>query len=417
MRIRSKRSKNWAESLPVVLSALLAISGGFILSWVSWNLEDLHEQTATSHSKTTQDVAKRESPDLAGHVQNADAPPIRTESTTALPFLTGRPSKILSKATGDFGLALISVGLIGLILEAPWMSKYFQGKIARSVVGRDYLAKLTKPELETLQADTLRHYWEIEEKDDRPDLLVYCRDQVESFIAEPFREDVHGTFTVKRTSRDYYDVEETISYTCRAIRGEIQREVKWTTRSEEIKEFQKFKIELKLPNEIWQQFRAKHPGAKQIEIYEMKTANSGDSNDEAEEGDKWDVRRKFQEFVTGWVRPKMQKLKGDRVGYRLDLAVYKNIDKLHVTVQTKYQAPSGRSLTWQMTHPSRKVTGVVNFEGSRFYLETFGVCDQNFHPEDKKADDSPQTFVYDSWLLPESGFVFHFLPPLDGLTT
>jgi len=294
------------------------------------------------------------------------------------------------------------------------MSDYFQEKIARSMTGREYLRKLTKDQLEELQADALRAYWGVEEKD-REDLLYYCRDQVQSFIAEPFREDVHGTFTIERVDDKTHEVEETISYTCRAIRGEIQREVKWTNRNGEIDEIKKFRIEITVPNAFWPEVRKRHQFTEQRQCYEAKieTAAATEVTSPAKRLEE-SLKRKFKEFVG---QPELENLKGDRIGYKLSLDAYRNIDMLHVSVQTKYRAPVGRSLTWQMTHPSRKVTGVVNFKGTRFYLEPFGVNDQSLHPENKSPDDSPHTFVYDSWLLPESGFVFHLLPPGKGTTS
>ncbi len=428
MKTRSNRLKRSTESHSVYLVAVAVIFAGAASIWLSWKIEEAQEDLSRARSSLTRNASFNE----ASHTNSdAGANPVNavteqtifSDSTASVALILGLTNprwKIVSKGLGELGLALISVGLIAVLLEIRVMSNYFQGKIAKSMIGREYLTKLTKGQLRELQADAVKAYWDVEEKDDRKDLLEYCRDQVESFIAEPFRESVHGTFTVKRKDEKYYEVEETISYTCRAIQRKIQREVKWTTGSGEIGDIQKFRIELTMPTEEWNEREGKWK--KPVEWFEMKpkNPNSGANSlhvgsevisgeDGFSSGSPEDyLRRKHRE----WWRPKLRHLTGGCIGYRLDLAHYQSLDKLHVTVQTKYEAPLGRSITWQMTHPSRKVTGVVNFEELSFYLESFGVCDQNLHPESKSAQASPHTFVYDSWLLPESGFVFHFLPPL-----
>jgi hypothetical protein len=336
----------------------------------------------------------------------------QNEKTPAMQGMGIGPSgKFASKALAELGLAVFSIGGIALLLEVPVMSSYFQTKIARTMTAKEYLKKLERGQLETLQADTLKAYWKLEGIERGGTLYDYCKNQVQGFIAEPFRENIVGIYKIKAVNGNL-EVEERLSYTCRAVRGKIQPDAMWSTRTGEIYNRQEFRVTLEIPDDVWTpEFQQKHPGLERRVVFDQNDIKPQDKSSQ----------KAYREFVK-YLRlinaePKdrnstrLEELEEEgHVGYRVSLENYEDVDGLRIGVQTKYQAPVGRSLTWQMSHPSKNVTGVVIFEGLSFYLETFGVSEKYLHENNKSSEDSPQSFDYDSWLLPESGFVFHLLP-------
>src|SRR5712692_1417439 len=105
--------------------------------------------------------------------------------------------KVFAKAFAELGLALISIGGIALLLEVRFMSDYFQRKIAQTMTQEEYLKKLSKDQLEGVQADSLKAYWELEDMDREGTLYDYCKNQVQGYIAKPYRENVKGTYTIE----------------------------------------------------------------------------------------------------------------------------------------------------------------------------------------------------------------------------
>jgi hypothetical protein len=399
------------SSLPAIylISALLVVVGGGIIL-ASLFLEQ--RQEALAHSTTT-------TFDRSSHPGQDGAP----ASEEAIAWWTAPPAKLFSKMMAEIGLALISIGGIALLLEVPFMSSYFQTKIAQTMTAQEYLRRLKKEQLETLQADSLKAYWELEDIDREGTLYDYCKNQVQSFIAKPYRENVTGVYTITCVDENTHEVEEILSYTCRAIRGRIQPEIKWSTRKGEIGEVQQFSVRLEIPQHIWNElgFQEAHPSIQKVVMdfdqgdivpaeKSIPTAFQKFCNELK------NTQPKFWNVARNKKRPKLMKSDdGERLVYQLGLESYEDVDELRVCLNIKYKAPVGRSLTWQMSHPSKNVTGVVNFpESQRFYLETFGISEQYLYGKDKLTSDSPQKFEYNSWLLPQSGFVFHLLPRSNG---
>jgi hypothetical protein len=330
------------------------------------------------------------------------------------------------KLTGEGSLAFLSIGAIALLLELPHLSKYFQTKVANTIRGKEYLKTLKNLELETLQADALKALWELEDIGGEDGLYNYAKTKVTACIAQPYRENILGLIEIKLSPEaaacDAYAVEETISYTCRAVRkrehnevkNHIQKGISWTTEKGEIRKLERFRIRLEVPAEIFEDadFKKAHPTIRRaVEVFDK------DDPPKAVEtmGRKivhaiWLPNIKGNSEETSQPSELKKYENGD--GYSLSLAAYEDVDKLDVKFYVKYLAPIGRSFTWQMTHPSRNITGLVTFPPElSFHLETFGVSLDHLRKDRDPALDSPQPFRYSSWLLPDSGFVFHFFRP------
>jgi hypothetical protein len=412
MKTQSKPSdKPWGSSLAaILLAALLLIFVGGGIIFASLFLEE--RQEAWNHSAGT-------SGEQSSH-SSKDGKPV----TAGPVVLWATPSaKVFPKFFAEIGLALISIGAIALLLEVPFMSSYFQAKIARTIIRRDYLKSLKKEQLETLQADSLKAYWELDDIDREGTLFEYCKNEVQGFIAKPFRENVSGVYTINCIDQNTHEVEEVLSYTCRATRGRIQPEVRWSTRKGEIGDVLQFNIRLEVPKHIWDKprFPEAHPGIPEAVMnFDKESIAPKKETLETAFPKFWKEMNDIKPHVLhllGIKTPPKLTIADDglRVVYQLSLDAYEDVDELRVSLNIKYRAPVGRSLTWQMSHPSKNVDGVVYFPPTQnFFLETFGISEQYLYDKDKLGTDSPQRFEYKSWLLPESGFVFHLLPRLNG---
>jgi hypothetical protein len=319
------------------------------------------------------------------------------------------------KLTGEGSLAFLSIGAIALLLELPHLSKYFQTKVANTIRGKEYLKTLKPLELEALQADALKALWELEDIGGEDSLYNFAKTKVTGCVAQPYRQNILGRFSIKSTpDRNAYEVEETISYTCRSIRDCIQDELKWATEPDEILRLDNFRITLEIPNELFKDavFLEANPVLRnQVEDFdkdEKSEKRNSDSVIKTIISAIWPSSSKRQKEKK---KPAELVEYGKGEGYTLSLKAYQHVDKLDVRLYLRYVAPVGRSFTWQMTHPSKNITGVIVFPPElSFYLETFGVSSDELRWDRKSSTDSPQVFKYNSWLLPDSGFVFHFIP-------
>jgi hypothetical protein len=456
---KSKRFEKANHSLdPVYLISFLLMVVGLALMLTSLELEQLQENHLKSPVVNTHEAA------IQGAGQS-EPPNVTAQTILPNPIASwsGPFARLISKLVGELGMGLFSIGGIALLLEVPLMTRFFETKMARSITGREYLRRLKKEQLIELQGDSLRAYWDVDEAD-IGNLLDYCKDEVQTFVGKPFREDVNGRFMINPINgKPYYEVEERLSFTCRANRGQIQREIRWSTHSAEIGNILKFEVKLTLPKQAWEStykeiypqrelwFRSENqdnvdvgdantlqrlnnwvrttltelgfdtmqntksetlPGSPAGETDRPAIApgvsqQAADAKSEQTGNSGKAIKTKATRLKTS---TKLEPLEGKHVGFTLSLEEFKDVDFLHVTVLTKYEAPIGRSVTWQMTDPSKKVKGDIYFPGLTFYLETFGISGQYLQEDDKPPNESPQTFEYNSWVLPECGFVFHFLP-------
>src|SRR6266404_1238654 len=431
MKTQTPHPKSQTNSAPLAVfqMSLLLMGIGFVLIATSLffelKQEDSLRPAASAHHESSsprRDPSPGASPTLNNGAGETASVNVASEEASVI-WWAAPPARFISKTLAEIGLALFSIGGIDLLLEVRFMSDYFQKKIAQTMTQEEYLKKLTMEELERVQADSLKAYWKLEDIDREGTLYDYCKNQVQGFIAKPYRENVKGTYTIESVNSETHEVEEILSYACRAIKKRIQPEIKWSTRKGEIGEVKNFSIRLEIPNDIWDEpeFRHSHPKI-------LEPVIAFDTHDITAEGECLDSA--FQQFWKEFKNkrpeiwkeplntkpPKLTKTDdGENVVYKLSQNSYEDVDNLRVSLFIKYTVPTGRSLTWQMSHPSKNVSGVINFpKCQNFYLETFGLSKQYLHERDKLSGDSPQTFEYNSWLLPESGFVFHLLPRRDG---
>lgn len=276
------------------------------------------------------------------------------------------------------GVALIILGLVGIIVDFDDWRKYFQERLAETIVKRDYLRTLDEAELLSLQTDTLKAFFQVDDIDRKGSFLEYFHTRIRDFIGSPYREDTHAILSIMYTdSNDLLEVEDTISYKCRKVGEFIQDNIRWFNEPGEVQEVLDFKVMIQIPKNFFQspEFKTRYPEATEHPIVFEK------GNEKLEEAD-------------------------EGLGFMLSLSDYKEIDGLKVKIYGKYIVKKNRFLVWKMTRPSNRLMLVFNYPPElEFSIESFGIAADDLEQEAKKGFYSIR---YDSWLLPDNGFIFQF---------
>lgn len=281
-------------------------------------------------------------------------------------------------------IALITIGIVGIIVDFPDWQKYFQARVAETIIHRNYLNTLSKPQLIDLQTDTLKAFFGLDDIDRAGSLLEFFHAKMNSYIGSPYRENVNATLSIVPDGKALtYAVDDIVSYTCRKVGDYIQDEVRWLADKDEIDKLDDFKVQIRVPQNFFQspEFKTRYPSISMAEtIFDMKDTSQ-------------------QRLISA----------KDGHGYTLALSEFKEIDGLYVKISVRYTVPEGRMITWKMTHPSRNVAGVVRFPSDfKNHVEVFGFNREELNEEHRTG---LYTFNYSSWLLPNSGFAFDFRGP------
>lgn len=276
------------------------------------------------------------------------------------------------------GIALVILGLVGVIVDFDDWRKYFQERLAETIIKRDYLRNLDQPELLSLQTDTLKAFFQVDDIDRKGSFLEYFHTRIRDFIGSPYREDTHAIMTIDYTdSKDLLEVEDSITYKCRKVGDFIQENIKWFNLPDEVHEVLDFKVLIQIPKNFFQspEFKTRYPEATEHPIiFEM-------NNEKLEKAD-------------------------EGIGFKLSLGDYKEIDGLKVKMYARYRVKQDRFLVWKMTSPSNRLMLIFNYPPElEFSIESFGIEPDDLEEESKKGFHS---IKYDSWLLPNNGFIFQF---------
>jgi hypothetical protein len=303
---------------------------------------------------------------------------------------TSHESSVVVKFLDHVGIAFLSLGILGIILDLPNWQKYFQERLAEVVTQRNYLRSLGKDELVGLQTATLKAFFEVEDIDREGSLLNYFHSRVQRVIAEPFRESL--SFVVKYAkSQDANKlvVDESVSYTCRRVGGRIQKQISWMPEPEEY-EVQSVAIKLEVP--------ASHASA-------IEAASQNEKP----------VKRDDGSLVFEIENKALEKYKKDE-GYVFPLDKFKDCDGMRITVTSTYLISKDRFTTWTMSHPTKG----CNFSAS--YPDELTIIHEalgNIADLDLEIVNRPGLFSVhcNTWMLPNSGFVFQLRPKSSQVPT
>ena len=117
------------------------------------------------------------------------------------PETLGEKLTVYSLKFGDhLGIAVLSIGAIGLLLELPNMLGYFNKQIVDTITEEKYLKKFNDPELEKIQTKLMKAFFKTEDIDKEGSFFRYYRAKIQDFIGKPYREETTGTTTIKESN-------------------------------------------------------------------------------------------------------------------------------------------------------------------------------------------------------------------------
>lgn len=271
------------------------------------------------------------------------------------------------------GIALLVLGLVGIILDFRDWREYFQERLAEIVVKKSYLTTLDRSQLISLQTDTLKAFFKAEDIDRKGSFLDYFHSKIRDFIGSPYREDINNIMVLAPTDEDDgYLVKDHLSYTCRKVGESIQPRVRWSIAREDIHELRDIRFTLVIPQSLFHpdDFANQYPGIEKPRVI---------------------------------VEQKDLTCEGEC--YEFNLMKYKDVDGLRVSIDAEYVVRRDAFFSWSFTLPSKGLALTIQYPSQlELAVEFFGMG------EDEDLDINPQNGLYSmrhsSWVLPDSGLAW-----------
>jgi len=274
------------------------------------------------------------------------------------------------KFLDHLGIAFVSLGAIGLLLEFPHWHKYFYNLFVDSITNEAYIEKKGKDKewVDEMQTKLMRAFFGTKDIEKSSGFYSYYRQQIQKFIGEPYRDSYVGITTIRYSAAqpNAFHVKEKISYRCCKLGKKIDKVIGWTANRDELISMPFFKLSLTPQGES----RPRIFGARNGHYSKELVPNP--------EG--------------GW-------------GYLLPLESYQDRDGLSVQIDLEYVVARDRAfstnmrsisqgLTWTIEHPNDLTISVDRF-----------VSNQTIEPQ---PEPGKCVFEYPEWLLPGDGIAFHF---------
>lgn len=294
------------------------------------------------------------------------------------------PKTIIANLLDHIGIAFVSIGIIGIIVDLNDWRKYFQERIADTIIQKNFLKRLDQTELINLQTNALKVFFKAENIEREESLLNFLHTKIHGFIGSPYREDFYGRLSIEQSvDKHAYHVKETTTYKCRTVGKFIQDEVKWAMHKESDADgLDEFSITVEIPNNIFQsaRFTTEYPNVSNRKL-------TLDMNDK--DG-------KLVASKSG-------------LGYSYPLNDFKEIDELFVQIRVKYHVSSDRDIAWIMSHPTKGLKVAIKHpDNLRMDATILGVDQRDYR---EQHEDSLYFLSYDFWMLPTTGLTFHLWEP------
>jgi hypothetical protein len=307
----------------------------------------------------------------------------------------------LFKLMDHIGVAFISIGLVGFILEFRDWQHYFQKQLATTIMDQHYLDTLDTRSLINLRTRVLKSMFKNENIEGG--FLQHFDEKIHGLIGSPYREGVDTCMCIEDYSEnpDVFSVKETVSYTCRKMGERVQSEISWgATDDYEVEELKSFNIMIRIPPNFFQSpdFKSQFPNILEQDILiqgTMQDFDRGpDPGDAVGEGIVERMRKSMTRFSNG-------------KGFRLPLNEIDAIDNIYIKISVGYTIRRDSLITWSMTHSSRNVKcTIVHPREYRVQLDGFGM-DPAYR--DPYINHGTYSLRYNSWLLPGTGIAFHLV--------
>lgn len=298
--------------------------------------------------------------------------------------------------------SLISLGLVGVILQLKDTKDYFGEALSALVIKENYIEKLSRAQLKSLQKKILEKLFENNGELDRENSFYkFYNRKIESYIGRPYREKFHNTISISNHSsgnkdsqdasarEDRYLVDDSVSYQCRSMGASLNTDVKWVASKDEIDSFKEFSVYL-----------------NKEKIFDLEDATRKDSTS-------LEPTNKLSNGVIVRVCEGFGDCKNG-VNLNLDFSNYKKEVELFakdgcvVRIHAMYVATNFKTVAAKLLEPTKDYTLTVTHPLTlKSKVEAYG-----FEPNSKYYDHKEFTggfmMSFGSWLLPESGVYIAF---------
>lgn len=296
--------------------------------------------------------------------------------------------------------SLLSLGLIGVILQLKDTKDYFAEALSALVIEESYIKKLNHEQLKKLQKKILERIFENNGELDRENSFYkFYNRKIESFIGQPYRENFHNTVAISETKRTpesiggyrsnekKYLIDDTVSYQCRTMGSRLNTNVKWVASKDEIDELIEFSVYIN-QNKL---FDISLLPKNQEEIDEFSLENGV-------------VITKFHG---------VNKSKGG-IDFHLDFSNYKKgksdivKDGCIIKVHAVYIATNFKTIAAKLLEPTKDYTLTVTHPNNlKNKVEVYGYETNSKYYEHRDYTGG-FSLSFRSWLLPESGVYIAF---------
>jgi hypothetical protein len=267
---------------------------------------------------------------------------------------------ILIEALRTLGSTGLAVAALNFWIEAEDWRRYFEERIKSVVVQQDYMKGLDVPTLNNALRNLMKARFRDAAVDKDDAFLKHFEDNILEYIGSPFREDVTAIVAYEPHDDDTWAVTDRVEYVCRRLGSTIQKKIEWD--AGEGCSVQEVEVAVSLPND------------------------SNYSNPEILISSAIDLDA-------------LPRLKAG-----IALAKYSEIDRLKVTITSKYLKSKTTYYAWCMAHPSRNVDVQITFPVG--FVVTNDVFFAKGRAVEPRQGSSYFRIVYKGWVLPENGLVW-----------
>jgi hypothetical protein len=350
------------------LTVLVLIVLGVVVSAFTVYLEHRFHRAREAAEKTATETTTKPSTETP---TPATETPAKTEA--GLPW----EQTLLLTLLDHAGVGLFAAAILGLVIELPHMNEYFQKRIQNTILNRNFIKQLSKPELERLQEQSLEAHFGVEGLNREGGFYKFYTKRIRSLIAGAFR--TNTTFEVRIAllpNSNLYKVTETISYICKRGSEGLPEEARWTSELNEIDEVLQLEITTSRPEQ----------GAKpEVHAFDK---------------------------TTRYCHPSLVAYDGH--GYILPLTEYAKCAELAIKVTVTYTISRERPFSWTMPCLTDSLSGDIFYpDNLEIVVDLFGLDEGLLHkPQDLKPENGFYKFrvEHNDWLLPDDGFGFYFRP-------
>jgi hypothetical protein len=279
--------------------------------------------------------------------------------------------EFVSELFSHLGVGFLILSIIGIVVDFKHWRDYFEDRLSQIVIDKQYLAKLTREDLISLQTDVLKVYFKNHQIAGEEGFLKFYQAHIQAYIASPYRLNVSSYYQIDylKSNNQYYTVTEVLAYTCKMNGGTIQSDINWSPDLDEYKESISFKIEL-----THSSFGKK--------IYEKESLRE-----------------------RGFLLP-------NELGFTIPLTDFTSCDNLNVIIQSKYTMRADRFIGWRMSYPTKGLTLTLQFP------RDLKISYEYFFTETGKyrtTDDQLGYFnlTMDDWIMPDEGICLQLLKRLE----